>query len=65
MDEHIPETPPSVALVPAPAPTPVRQSGLRVSDSMLLVHDVRRLMYKALNELDDLGDRIASAAGLR
>ena len=65
MDEHIPETPPSKALVPAPAPTAVRPSGLRLSDSMLLVHDVQRLMHKALDQLDELGDRIANAAGLR
>jgi len=67
MDEHIPEAPPSKALVPASAPasTAVRPSGLRLSDSMLLVHDVQKLMYKALDQLDELGDRIANAAGLR
>ena len=65
MDEHISETPPSTALVPAPTPTAVRPSGSRLSDSMLLIHDVQKLIHKALDELDELGDRIANAAGLR
>jgi hypothetical protein len=64
MDEHIPE-PPSTALVSAPASPPVPEIGGAAANARLSMRDVRQLVYKALDELDYLGDRIANAVGIR
>jgi hypothetical protein len=79
MDERIPETQPSGALVPPPGkppgalatsaplpprePRPARLSGVR--GISIAGRDLRALVDAALDELDQLGDRIAGAAGLR
>jgi hypothetical protein len=73
MDDRIPETQPGGALVPPPdtppgalatsAPLPPRPS--RESRVSIAGRDLRALVDAALDELDQLGDRIADAAGLR
>ena len=73
MDEHIPQTQPSGALTPPPghpptalatsAPLPLRGPSPRpVPDRK---KGIRGLVESALDGLDFLAERIASAAGLR
>ena len=76
MDDRIPETQPSGALVPPPrvppgavatsAPLPPRPSQpARTRGISIGGRELRGLVNSALDELDLLGDRIAAAAGLR
>lgn len=56
-------TPVHTGVVVTPAPRQLRAG--RTSGTMLSVRDIRVLLDAALDELDQLGDRIANAARLR
>jgi hypothetical protein len=80
MDERIPDTQPSGALVPPPrdpptavatgAPLPPRpprssRATTRAAGPSAWVGVARRAVGSALDLLDDAGDRVARAVGLR
>ena len=75
MDDRIPETPPGGSLVPpsaaspgtlsAPTPLLLRSGQSRVRPLSFGRRDLRALVDTALDELDELGDRIAGAVGIR
>jgi hypothetical protein len=72
-DERIPESQPSNALVPPPhlpstalaaaSPLPPRQWG--VDDTIVARDFFARVVRTTLDALDDVGDSIATAIGLR